>query len=59
MDTPDSNNAAATKVTAIGIAAVALVLSLLLSFIPLYEFFSSNVSDKEINHFHKLLQDQL
>jgi hypothetical protein len=39
----------------IGIAAVALVLSfLLLSFIPLCGFISSNVSDIELNHFCRL-----
>jgi hypothetical protein len=48
----------------IGIAAAVvapLVLSflllLLLSFIPLCRFISSNVNDIELNHFHTLLGD--
>jgi hypothetical protein len=45
---PDSNRAAVTMAPTIGIAAVALVL----------EFIISNVSDKELNHFYTLLQDE-
>jgi hypothetical protein len=51
-DSPDSNNPAVTMVPAIGRAAVALVLLLLLlSFIPLCRFIISSVSDMELIHF--------
>jgi hypothetical protein len=62
-DSPDSNRAAVTMAPTIGIAAAvvaSLVLSfllLLLSFIPLCRFISSNVNDIELNHFHTLLGD--
>ena len=64
-DSPDSNRAAVTMAPTIGIAAAVVVvaclvlsfLSLLLSFIPLCRFISSNVNDIELNHFHTLLQD--
>jgi hypothetical protein len=57
-DSPDSNNAAVTMAPAIGMAAVALVLLMLLSFVPLCEFISSIVTGKELNRFCTLLQDE-
>ena len=64
-DSPDSNRAAVTMAPTIGIAAAVvaclvlsfLLLLLLLSFIALCRFISSNVNDIELNHFHTLLQD--
>ena len=65
-DSPDSNKAAVTMAPTIGIAAAVvaplvlsfLLLLLLLSFIPLCRFISSNVNDIELNLFHTLLQDE-
>jgi uncharacterized integral membrane protein len=59
-DSPDSKRAAVTMAPTIGIAAVALVLSfLLLSFIPLCRFISSNVNDIELNYFHTYWEIEL